>query len=181
MFLNSPSSTETIDQQGPAGTCAQLAAASQASCLAYNFGYNAAQAAVQYASSQGASSPVWWLDIENDICGQYWSCDQPLNSATIQGAIDFLHAEKLTAGIYSTSVQYQGITGGYVPTGPQIPIWVAGAYWTSPPYPSSYGYYSPSVLAAYCGAKYAFAGGATWILQETPGPNDYPFDPDYAC
>ena len=37
------------------------------------------------------------------------------------------------------------------------------------------------VLAAYCGAKYAFAGGATWILQETPGPNDYPFDPDYAC
>jgi hypothetical protein len=58
---------------------------------------------------------------------------------------------------------------------------VAGAYWTSPPYPSSYGYYSPSVLAAYCGAKYAFAGGATWILQETPGPNDYPFDPDYAC
>ena len=87
----------------------------------------------------------------------------------------------MTAGIYSTQVQYKGITGGYVPSGPQIPIWVAGAYWTSPPYPASYGYGSPSVLAPYCSAKYAFAGGKTWLLQETPGPNNYPFDPDYAC
>jgi hypothetical protein len=124
---------------------------------------------------------VWWLDVENDLCGQYWSCNQALNSATIQGALDFLHARRLTAGIYSTSLQYQGITGGYVPSGPQVPIWVAGAYWTSPPYPPSYGYYPPSALAPYCSAKYAFAGGDTWLLQETPGPNNYPFDPDYAC
>jgi hypothetical protein len=181
MFLNSPTSSDTIDQQGPAGTCSQLSATAQPGCLAYNYGYNAAQAAVEYANSQGATSPVWWLDVENDICGQYWSCNQALNSATIQGAIDFLHAQRLTAGIYSTSVQYQGITGGYVPPGPQVPIWVAGAYWTSPPYPSSFGYYPPSALAPYCGVKYAFAGGDTWLLQETPGPNDYPFDPDYAC
>jgi hypothetical protein len=181
MFLNSPTSSDTIDQQGPAGTCSQLSATSQPGCLAYNYGYNAAQAAVEYASSEGAASPVWWLDIENDLCGQYWSCNQLLNSATIQGALDFLRSQKLTAGIYSTSVQYQGITGGYVPSGPQIPIWVAGAYWTSPPYPSSFGYSPPSALAPYCGAKYSFAGGDTWLLQETPGPNDYPFDPDYAC
>ena len=181
MFLNSPSSYDTIDQQGPAGTCSQLSAAAQPGCLAYNYGYNAAQAAVEYANSQSATSPVWWLDVENDICGQYWSCNQALNSATIQGAIDLLHARRLTAGIYSTSLQYQGITGGYVPSGPQVPIWVAGAYWTSPPYPPSYGYYPPSALAPYCSAKYAFAGGDTWLLQETPGPNNYPFDPDYAC
>ena len=181
MFLNSPSSSDTIDLQGPAGTCSQLAVANRARCLAYNYGYNAAQDAVAYAASQGASSPVWWLDIENDLCGQYWSCNHTLNSATIQGAIDFLHAQKLTAGIYSTSVQYRGITGDYVPTGPRIPIWVAGAYWTSPPYPSSFHYSPPSVLAPYCGSRYAFAGGDTWLLQETPGPNNYPFDPDYAC
>lgn len=181
MFLNSPASYDTIDEQGPAGTCSGLATASQAGCLAYNYGYNAAEDAVQYASSQGATSQVWWLDVENDACGQYWSCDQSLNRATIQGAIDFLHAQKLTAGIYSTSRQYRGITGGYVPTGPQVPIWVAGAYWTSPPYPSSYHYYAPAALAPYCGVQYAFAGGTTWLLQETPGPNDYPFDPDYAC
>ena len=170
MFLNSPSPSDTTDQQGPAGTCSAVAAAGQPACLAYNYGYNAAQAAVEYASSQGASSPVWWLDVENDLCGQYWSCNQALNSLTIQGALDYLHSLKITAGIYSTSVQWQGITGGYVPPGPQIPIWVAGAYWTSPPYPSSYGYYSPAALAPYCGAKYAFAGGDTWLLQETPGP-----------
>ena len=181
MFLNSPSSYDTIDEQGPAGTCSQLSAATQPGCFAYNYGYNAAQAAVDYANSQSASSPVWWLDVENDTCGQYWSCNQALNSATIQGAIDFLHARRLTAGIYSTLLQYQGITGGYVPPGPQIPIWVAGAYWTSPPYPSSFDYYPPAVLAPYCGTKYAFAGGDTWLLQETPGPNNYPFDPDYAC
>ena len=46
MFLNSPSSYDTIDQQGPAGTCSQLSAAAQPGCLAYNYGYNAAQAAV---------------------------------------------------------------------------------------------------------------------------------------
>jgi hypothetical protein len=124
---------------------------------------------------------VWWLDVENDACGQYWSCDDSLNSLTIQGALNFLHAQNLTAGIYSTSAQWQGITGGYVPPGAQVPIWIAGAYWTSPPYPSSYNYDAPSVLAPYCGAKYAFAGGVPWLLQETPGPNDYPFDPDYAC
>jgi hypothetical protein len=181
MFLNSPSASDTTDQQGPAGTCSAVAAASQPACLAYNYGYNAALEAVQYASSQGAASPVWWLDVENDLCGQYWSCNQALNSLTIQGALDYLHSLKITAGIYSTAVQWQGITGGYVPPGPQIPIWVAGAYWTSPPYPSSYGYDPPAYLAPYCGARYAFAGGETWLLQETPGPNDYPFDPDYAC
>ena len=50
----------------------------------------------------------------------------------------------MTVGIYSTAIQYKDITGGYVPSGPQIPIWVAGAYWTSPPYPASYGYWPPS-------------------------------------
>jgi len=181
MFLNSPSSSDTIDQEGPAGTCADFSSTKRATCLAYNYGYNSAQIATEYATSHGASSPMWWLDIENDLCGQYWSCDPALNSLTIQGSIDFLHAQELTVGVYSTSVQWQGITGGYVPSGPQIPIWVAGAYWTSPPYPSSYGYLPPSKLAPFCGAKYAFAGGKTWLLQETPGPNDYPFDPDYAC
>jgi hypothetical protein len=181
MFLNSPSSSDTIDEQGPAGTCADLPGAQQSACLAYNYGYNAAQVALQYANSQGASSPMWWLDVENAACGQYWSCDPTLNSLTIQGSLDFLHAYKRTVGIYSTSLQWQKITGGYVPSGPQLPIWVAGAVWTSPPYPSSYGYLPPSALAPYCGASYGFAGGQTWLLQETPGPNNYPYDPDYAC
>jgi hypothetical protein len=181
MFLNSPSASDTIDEQGPFGTCAEFSGTKQTACQAYNYGYNSAEGAMAYAASQGSSSPVWWLDIENDLCGQYWSCDQTNNSLTVQGALDYLHSQKVTAGIYSTSVQWKGITGGYVPSGPQIPIWVAGAYWTSPPYPVNYGYWPPSTLAPYCSDKYAFAGGKTWLLQETPGPNNYPFDPDYAC
>ena len=59
-----------------------------------------------------------------------------LNAITIQGALDYLHSQKLTAGIYSTSVQWQGITGGYVPTGPQIPIWVAGRLLDLAAYPA---------------------------------------------
>ncbi|MGA3216005.1 MAG: hypothetical protein ABSD97_10005, partial [Acidimicrobiales bacterium] len=181
MFLNSPTSSDTIDQQGPKGTCDEFTGTEQQSCLAYNYGFNSAEEAMAYAGSQGATSPVWWLDIENDLCGQYWSCNQSLNALTIQGALDYLHSQQVTAGIYSTSVQWQGITGGYVPSGPQIPIWVAGAYWTSPPYPANYGYWAPSTLAPFCSAKYTFAGGTTWLLQETPGSNNYPFDPDYAC
>jgi hypothetical protein len=181
MFLNSPSSSDTIDQSGPAGTCSNLASSERASCRAYNYGYNAAHLALRYAASEGASSSLWWLDIENDTCGEYWSCNRTLNSRTIQGAIDFLRSEKITVGVYSTSVQWKGITGGYVPTGVQIPIWVAGAYWTSPPYPSSYHYWSTSTLTPYCGSTYSFAHGKTWLLQETPGSNNYPFDPDYAC
>ena len=88
-----------------------------------------------YAASQGATSPVWWLDIENDICGQYWSCNQSLNSETIQGALDFLRSQKLTAGIYSTQVQYQGITGGYVPPARRSPFGSRAPIGPHPPIP----------------------------------------------
>lgn len=193
LFLNSPSSGSTIDQSGPAGTCSSKSGSAKASCLSYNYGYNAAANALSYATSQGASAKMWWLDIENDACasgiyndagrGEFWSCDQTLNSLTIQGAIDSLRAAGVTPGIYSTAVQYQGITGDYTPTGGSgpLPIWVAGAYWTNPPYPDK-GYPGPSANAPYCaGGSLAFAGGKPVLLQETPGTNGYPFDPDVAC
>jgi hypothetical protein len=194
LFLNSPASTSTIDQTGPGGTCSKLAGTKWEHCLAYNYGYNSAKLAVQYATSQHATAGLWWLDVENDACapgiynqagnGEFWSCDTSLNSLTIQGAIDDLRAEGITPGIYSTAIQYGGITGDYVPTGARIPIWIAGAYWTSPPYPASYQYVGPSANQPYCATShnaYAFAGGRAVLLQETPGPNNYPYDPDYAC
>ena len=193
LFLNSPSSGSTIDQNGPAGTCSQKTGSARSVCLTYNYGYNAAVDALAYASSQGASAKIWWLDIENDACapgiyndagqGEFWSCNQSLNSETVQGAIDALRAAGRTPGIYSTAVQYQGITGNYTPTGGSgpLPLWVAGAYWTNPPYPNT-SYPGPSVNTGYCaGGSYAFAGGTPVLLQETPGPNNYPFDPDLAC
>jgi hypothetical protein len=191
LFLNSPASTSTIDKSGPAGTCADLASSARPPCLAYNYGYNAALDAVSYAKSQGATATRWWLDIENDQCasgewndaaaGEWWSCEQKLNDETIQGALDALRNAKLIAGVYSTAFQWDAITGTYSPSGGTLPIWVAGAPWSSPPYPSSSGYGGTSALQPWCSGKYDFGGGTVQMLQETPGSNNYPYDPDYAC
>ncbi len=204
IFMNSPgknANAATQSATGPAGTCATLVASAQAPCRAYNYGYNGAANAYTDASTQGVASPLWWLDIENASlapgqysnfnAGQYWSSSTTLNDRTIQGAIDALRSQGATVGIYSTSLQYPKIAGTYVPSGPQLPLWIAGAPWTSPPYTES-GLPSPTVLASWCAgsAHYSgdkgndlFAGGVPWLLQETPGnlPSPYGIDPDYAC
>jgi hypothetical protein len=193
MFLNSPAADSTIDQNGPAGRCAELSGSAAETCLAYNYGYNAAVTAVGYATSQGARSNIWWLDIENDSCapgmwndaahGEWWSCDTWLNADTIQGALNALRSLDITPGIYCTAFQWDGITGAYIATGGAPLIWVAGATWTSPPYPHSYGFVGPGVNTKYCTeSQYWFAGGRPTMLQETPGDgNNYAFDPNIAC
>ena len=204
IFMNSPdnsTSARAQDGAGPAGACALLASTAQPACRAYNYGYNGARNAYSYATAEGARSSLWWLDVEgaalasgdfsNFSAGQYWSANPALNAATIQGAIDALRAEGITVGIYSTNEQYAKITGGYVPTGARVPLWVAGVPWTNPPY-NEKGLPSTAALAAWCAgtAHYAnskagdlFAGGVPWLLQETPGilPSPDGIDPDYAC
>ena len=189
IFLNSPSGVNSTDSSGPAGSCQKLTSPKRAACYAYNYGYNSAVGALAYAASQGAKAPVWWLDIENDSCsskqwsggGAYWSCTPSLNDRTIQGAIDALRGQGMTVGVYSTAQQWNIITDHFVPSGAQLPLWIAGAPWTSPPYPSSSGYPSTAALSNWCAGYYDFAGGVPSMLQETPGSNNYPFDPDYAC
>jgi hypothetical protein len=192
ILLNAPARSDTIDLSGPAGTCSADGTGTLAwqRCLAYNYGFNAADAATDYARSQGAASDMWWLDIENTTCSSSnfnggfqapWSCDTALNALTIEGAINALRGLGITPGMYSTVTQWDDITGGYVPPGSSVPIWIAGAEWTTPPYPASYDYYGTSVLGPWCAGRYDFAGGTPWILQETPGPNNYAFDPDYSC
>jgi hypothetical protein len=204
LFMNAPTNTPAALAQGalgPAGDCRRLASSEQLSCRAYNYGYNGALAALRYAASQGARMRLWWLDVEGSRApsgpyatfssGEYWAASKALNDETIQGALDALHKQKITVGIYSTSVQWADIAGGYVPSGPRLPLWVAGVPWTNPPY-SERGLPSEAVLRAWCAgtAHYAghtgtdlFAGGVPWLLQETPGPLPSPFgiDPDYAC
>ncbi len=192
MFLNSPSPNSPIDLTGPGGSCANLSGGAAKTCLAYNYGFNSAIAAVSYASAQGAHADVWWLDIENDTCapgmwnnegnGEWWSCDLALNAETIQGALDALRSLNITPGIYCTNLQWKGITGGYLPTGGAPLIWIAGAIWTSPPYPQSDGFAGPAANTKYCtDSQYWFAGGKPVMLQETPGSTGYPYDPDIAC
>ncbi len=208
LFTNSPdqsAAANALDATGPAGSCASLtptsAPVSQAACVAYNYGFEGALAAYNGALAVGVSASLWWLDVEgpnlsgnqysNFAAGKYWSNSQALNDDTIQGAIDALRSEGITVGIYSSSVQYPKIAGPYVPTGNQIPLWIAGAPWTNPPYSES-GLPAPGVLAGWCagtsgyGANYPsdlFANGVPWMLQETPGtePSPYGIDPNYSC
>src|SRR5206468_11229313 len=61
MNLNAAAGTTAYQGlSGPKGNCSKKDKA----CIAYNYGYNAAADAFVYARSQGASSSMWWLDIE---------------------------------------------------------------------------------------------------------------------
>jgi len=96
-------------------------------CQAYNYGYQGAQWAYQYANqaTEGVSVGVstWWLDVETE---NYWSEDSVQNAYVIQGALDFMQRKlNKTTGVYSTSYQWNEIAGGFAPPG--TPNWVAGA------------------------------------------------------
>jgi len=203
LFVNSPgndASAAALDSNGPAGKCTELSDAAKYSCQAYDYGYNGAKDALGYAASAGVVAKVWWLDVEgarlsqsaySDFPSAYWSDSTTLNDQTIQGALDALHQGGVVAGIYSTSIQFPEIAGAFVPSGPRVPLWVAGVPWTNPPY-TEHGLDSTSILAQWCAgtATYAgskatdgFAGGVPWLLQETPGNEASPYglDPDYSC
>jgi hypothetical protein len=204
LFMNAPSedaAANTMSATGPAGTCAQEGGASQLLCLAFNYGYNGAENALQYATSAGVTSDIWWLDVENaslssdqyshPSSGQYWSDSIAQNDRTIAGAYEALKASGLIVGIYSSSLQYPKIAGDFIPSSTPIPLWIAGVPWTNPPF-SEPNLPGASVLSPWCSgsAKYSgtnsydvFAGGIPWMLQETPGTESSPYgiDPDYTC
>jgi len=204
IFMNSPGTNAAAaaqDASGPAGVCASVGGDAALECRAYNYGYNGTKDALTYASSQGATAKVWWLDVEgtklttnqySDFPTSPWSDSTTLNDETIQGALDALHQGGIIAGIYSTSVQFPTIAGDFVPSGPTVPLWLAGVPWTNPPFTEK-GLDSTTTLANWCAgtATYAgfpkvsavFANGVPWLLQETPGNEYSPYglDPDYAC
>lgn len=97
------------------GTATTTAVAGEPNeCEGYNYGYNAAQDAVSYAKSMGVSSPIWWLDIEE---ANSWSATTTVNGATIQGAIDYLNAQGIQAGVYSMAYMWRDIAGkDFAPT-----------------------------------------------------------------
>jgi len=205
IFLNAPGHSKKaayLERNGPAGICTALKSpASQLSCRAYNYGYNGTKRIFILTKRRHVLSKLWWLDIENDFLsdslysdfsqGNYWSHSTAINAQVIQGALDALRQQHVTVGIYSTSIQYNHITGGYAPSGPRTPLWVAGVPWTSPPYTES-DLPKPTTLAKWCGglayynsphATELFAEGKPVLLQETPGNETSPFglDPDFTC
>lgn len=162
MNLNYPvGSTASAGQTGPSGSCAR----SNKACYAYNYGYNAAA----YAFARGASSTMWWLDIET---GNSWSKTQSLNDDVIEGAVDYIQQHGATAGIYSTASMWTTIAGKSfqpgtmpVPGGVQVGTFVA-ANWV------------PGGSSSSCtGVAPLYTNGQVWLAQY----NSSPYDADYAC
>jgi hypothetical protein len=156
---------------GPAGDCT----ATEYACLSFNWGYNAASYAVQWAQSQGADTSQWWLDTElptstsidppgaDCYAPNFWVCDPTYNDIVVQAAAAVLRADGKSVGVYSTRTQWQSITGGMPFAGP---IWIAG-------------YDHPA--ATYCdpanASTYWFALSEPKLVQSLPAT----FDPDTDC
>jgi hypothetical protein len=142
----------------------QTCAPGNESGCAYDYGYNGAQQALNYAASQtspaAARAAGWWLDVET---ANSWSTDPALNVADIQGSIDFLRTNAAAAkvGIYSTAFQWGQITANQH-LDAAILNWIAGAS-------------SATAAPTYCAAS--FTGGPVRLVQYPSGR----FDADYAC
>ncbi|HSX36694.1 MAG TPA: hypothetical protein VLG13_01035 [Patescibacteria group bacterium] len=129
------------------------------SCLAYNYGYNAGQDAVAYANSQGLHSTTWWLDVE--ILNS-WTNDPQQNRNSLQGEYDALSATGITTvGVYSTTFQWDLITGGWLNFWPS---WGATTWNTA------------KQAATYC-TGHQFTGGVSYLMQF----RGRTLDQDYAC
>lgn len=130
-------------------------------CAAYNYGLNAAKDAIGYANSQGVTSNKVWLDVETM---NTWNKDVQQNRKSIQGAYDALIANgATTVGVYSTSAQWQSITGGWINNWPS---WGATTWTTA------------SQAQGYC-TGHQFTGGPSLLMQYKSKQSK--IDQDVAC
>lgn len=130
-------------------------------CAAYNYGYNAAADAISYTNSQGISSGKWWLDVET---ANTWTSDVLQNQKSLQGEYDALVANGATTiGVYSTTVQWQSVTGGWQNNWPS---WGATTWTTA------------SRAKSYC-TGHQFTGGPSLLMQYKSKQSK--LDQDVAC
>jgi len=117
-------------------------------CLAYNYGYNGAMYAYNYAINQGVTSETWWLDVETM---NSWTGDFEQNKQSLQGQIDYLKTQQKipTVGIYSTTYQWGIITGGWQNN---LPSWGATTWATA------------KQAMTYC-KGHEFTGGPSYLMQ----------------
>jgi hypothetical protein len=151
--------TDSFGDTGPHGTCN-----GDEDCRAYNYGWNAAADALKNARQFGVTATTWWLDVET---GNWWPCDSSgancdtrRDSLDIQGGLDYLRSQTLTAGVYSTPRQWGIITGGYALN---APLWVPD--------------FNDNQPAGYCNTAHSFGGGTVFMVQYTAGS----YDGDYSC
>lgn len=118
MNLNAPYGTTVAGHTSSPKSCPEASSyvlgAEPTVCEGYNYGWSAAADAYAYTKENGASSSFWWLDIEE---ANSWSPDAGVNDATIQGAMDYLNAQGIRVGIYSTPRMWAEIAGtGFTPS-----------------------------------------------------------------
>jgi hypothetical protein len=169
------------ESNGPEAYCA----ATSSECEGYNWGYNYAEADIDFVRDKGLDPGIWWLDIET---AEGWPTSkqfQPVNAAIVQGAMAAIQGAGYISGIYCTWYQWGEITGSYVP--PQAPpLWVAGASNLSGGYYSAQSYCQRALVpgdASSLGSSWiGFAGGVPWLVQYGYGARSpTPVDPDYSC
>jgi hypothetical protein len=142
-------------------TQAQVGCNGDPMCAAYNYGYNAGKDAVTYSQSQGLSSTKWWLDAETQ---NSWSTSTAQNQKSLQGEYDAMAAAgAVTIGVYSTSAQWQSITGGWQNNWPS---WGATTWTTA------------KQAQTYC-KGHQFTGGPSLLMQYRQKQSAV--DQDVAC
>lgn len=131
-----------IDASSP-----KLCAAKDYNCLAYNYGYNAGIYSYEAALNAGIHSSTWWLDVETV---NTWNSNVTQNKNSLQGEYDALAAKGiLTIGVYSTSAQWQTITGNWKNNWPN---WGATTWTTAPQ------------AQTYC-TGHQFTAGPSYLMQ----------------
>jgi hypothetical protein len=163
MNLNAPIGSTVNGNTSTPKACAK----NDKVCQAYNYGYNAAAHSYSYALGNGATSSMWWLDIEK---GNSWSATKAINDATIQGATDSLNATGAIVGIYSTQSMWNTIAGSSFvlaqTTTDVTPNWIAAT-----------ASLTDAQNACSQTSRIITAKGQAWLTQYVIGGLDH----DYAC
>jgi hypothetical protein len=152
------SSTSTYYQTA----LAEAQASGGAHPAAYYYGYNAGQAALAYATAQGENvKTTWWLDVET---ANTWNSDTTQNQQSLQGEYDaLLTGGAITVGAYSTTYQWDSITGSWQNGWPS---WGATTWQTA-------------AEALTYSTGHQFTGGPSYLMQYQPAGADV--DYDVAC
>jgi uncharacterized lipoprotein NlpE involved in copper resistance len=172
LYANTGNPGPALSTHWPTGqTSPQVCSATtpDTAACAYDYGYNAAtnsyaDAVTAFTALGLSSSPAgsaWWFDVETS---NSWRSDVTLNVAALSGAVYYLGsvAHVASLGFYSTSYQWDMITGG-TSAFSAYPSWVAGAA-------------DAAGAAANCAGP-GFTGGGVTLAQYPSGG----FDADLRC
>lgn len=134
----------------------KICGAEDEQCLAYNYGYNAADFAVNQLFISGIMPRRLWLDVE---FGNSWSDDASINRIVISGMHERL-IKLAPVGVYSYPFQWKIITNSWING---LPAWTAT------------GSKQKADAVKACGQS--FTGGPVLMGQYTPGK----YDQNYIC